>query len=50
MMPGAPCRTISMTLSSVPMVLNGLEQSIHDVIERCPNRNRWVLRSGYYER
>ena len=27
-----------------------LEQSIRDVIERCPNRNRWFFRSGYYER
>ena len=27
-----------------------LEKSVRDVIESCPNRNRWVIRSGYYER
>ena len=29
-----------------PYVQDRLEQSIHDVIERCPNRNRWVLRTN----
>ena len=33
-----------------PYAEERLEQSIRDVIEKCPNRNRWVFRSDYYER